>query len=100
VVLSKINVAGTITENYSRKTIFDALTLIQNQLNNLSEGKLKAKTNSASSVPTVGTYAVGDFVANSNVSELGIATQKYILTGWYCTASPNTFREARCLTGN
>ena len=98
--MSKLNVAGTITEHYSRKTLFDALTLIQNQLNNLSEGKIKSVTNAATSIPTVGTYNVGDFVANSNVSELGTAGSKYVLTGWVCTASPTTFKECRCLTGN
>jgi hypothetical protein len=98
--MSRLNVAGNITEKYSRKTLFDALTAIQNQLNNLSGGLLKAKTNATATMPTTGTYAVGDFVPNSNISELGTAGNKYILTGWIVITSPNTFRECRCLTGN
>ena len=98
--MSKINITNFATAEFNRKSLFDAFSAIQSQLNNLSDGKVKAKTNAASTVPTTGTYNVGDFVPNNNPSELGIATAKYVLTGWIVIASPNTFRECRVLTGN
>ena len=55
-------------------------------------------------VPTTGTYAVGDFVANSAPAELGAAASKYIIDGWVCTtagpAGTFVFKQRRSLTGN
>lgn len=73
---------------------------IATQVNMLTEGSIQAVTNATSTVPTTGVYQVGDFVKNSSPSELGSASSKYILTGWICTATPHTFKEARVLTGN
>lgn len=57
---------------------------------------------SSSSSSSTGTWKIGDFVKNSNPSELGIAGSKYIIHGWICTASgsPGTWFESRTLTGN
>jgi hypothetical protein len=75
---------------------------VAQQVNGLSEGKMAALYHARPSAPTTGAYAVGDFVANSNVSELGGAGNKYVLVGWQCVVSgdPATFVERRCLTGN
>ena len=61
---------------------------------------------SATSIPTSGENAKGDFVLNSNISELGSASSKYILLGWsrLTTGAGHVLNtdwlEARCLTGN
>lgn len=71
-------------------------------MNNLTEGRVAAVQNASSSIPTAGTNAQGDFVLNSNPSELGTAGSKYIIHGWRCTVSgtPGTWVQVRTLTGN
>ena len=75
---------------------------VANQINGLSEGKAVALYQSASSAPTTGTYAQGDFVTNNTPTELGTAGQKYVIRGWICTVggTPGTWVQCRNLTGN
>jgi hypothetical protein len=97
----RLDLRNRVPSSYNAQTWQDIVTKLQNQINQLSEGQLVAKHNAQSSVPTTGSYAVGDFVANSTQSELGSAASKYVLMGWTCTVSdPLTFVEIRCLTGN
>ena len=98
--MSKLNITNKALPEYDRQSYFDALRQIQDQLNNLSEGKLKASYTAQSSAPTTGTYNVGDFVRNSTPTELGAASNKYVIVGWMCSASPVTFLQQRVLTGN
>lgn len=98
--MSKLNITNKALDTYNRQNYFDALRQIQDQLNNLSEGKLKASYTAQTSVPTSGTYNVGDFVRNSTPTELGAASSKYVIIGWMAIASPNTFVQQRVLTGN
>ncbi len=89
-----------VPAEYNRQAIQSIINDLQTQLNNLSEGVLTATNNAVASVPTTGSYNVGDFVKNSAPSELGGAGSKYIQLGWICTSSPTTFLEVRTLTGN
>lgn len=75
---------------------------ISRQVNGLSEGKMAAFYTAATSVPTTGTWAQGDFVKNSAPTELGTAGSKYFIEGWKCLVSgtPGTWVQARFLTGN
>ena len=75
---------------------------IAQQVNALSECRAAALYQSAQSVPTSGTWAIGDFVPNSNPSELGSGGSKYVIEGWKCLASgtPGTWVQKRFLTGN
>lgn len=68
--------------------------------NQLAEGRIAARYNAVDTVPVIGDYAVGDFVANSAPVESGAPGSKYVLDGWKCTAAPLTFVECRYLTGN
>lgn len=79
--------------------IFDA---VDRQVNGVSEGSIAATNNATTAVPTTGTYQKGDFVENSNPSELGGAGTKYILLGWKCVTAgtPGTWLQCRVLTGN
>ena len=72
------------------------------QVNALSEGKAAAKYQATTAAPTTGTWAQGDFVANSAPVELGVALSKYVLVGWICVAAgtPGTWLQQRILTGN
>jgi hypothetical protein len=76
--------------------------LIAQQINDLSEGRRVALYHARQSSPTTGAYANGDFVPNSNVSELGTAGNKYVIDGWQCVVAgdPATFVQRRFLTGN
>lgn len=73
-----------------------------NQVNALSEGRMSAEYGALPSVPTSGLYAQGDFVRNSEPSELGTAGSKYVIYGWLAVAggTPGTFVQCRFLTGN
>lgn len=75
---------------------------IAQQVNAVSEGRQVGFYSAATAAPTTGTWALGDFVLNSNPSELGAASSKYIIHGFRCVAggSPGTWVECRFLTGN
>ena len=72
------------------------------QVNMLSEGRLRAYYQARTAAPTTGDHAQGDFVRNSEPSELGSASSKYVIFGWICVSSgtPGTWVEMRFLTGN
>lgn len=72
------------------------------QVNDLTEGRIASVTNAATSVPTAGSFARGDFVRNKTPSEAGTAGSKYVILGWLCTVAgtPGTFVACRALTGN
>lgn len=75
------------------------------QVNDLTEGRISAVTNAATSVPTTGTWKQGDFVRNSEPVEAGTATSKYVVTGWIRVTSGSgnvagtDWKESRTLTG-
>jgi hypothetical protein len=54
------------------------------------------------SIPIAGTWAQGNMVKNSALSEAGSAGSKYVVIGWVCTVSgtPGTWLPMRTLTGN
>lgn len=83
-----------------RTRLYDLFRKLAQQINGVTEGQISAVTNATTAAPTSGTYQVGDFVRNSAPSELGSAGSKYIVTGWTCIATPNTFVQTRALTGN
>lgn len=72
------------------------------QVNDLSEGRGIAKYNAMAAVPTTGTYAQNDTIANSAITELGAPGAKYIVKEFVCIVggTPGTWVQARCLTGN
>ena len=78
----------------------DIFRTFSSRINGLADGQINAIDNAATSVPTTGMYAVGDFVRNKTPSELGAAGSRYIVFGWSCvTASPLAFVQCRFLTG-
>ena len=75
-------------------------------VNALTEGRASALYTARPSVPTTGTWARGDYVPNSEPSELGSASSKYVIYGWkrLTSGSGNTLGtdwvQDRRLTGN
>lgn len=68
------------------------------QVNALSEGKQVANHAAMTSAPSGGTWAVGDFILNSNPVEAGSTGSKYIVHGWRYLATG--WVQCRYLTGN
>lgn len=85
--------------NFKLKDIFRNLII---KLNGLSDGRISAVDNTATSIPTTGMYSVGDQVRNKAPAELGSAGSKYVVLGWVCVTagSPGLFLPIRTLTGN
>lgn len=71
------------------------------KVNALAEGRISAREGAAAAAPTGGDWVKGDFVTNSDPSELGSAGSKYVVLGWVCVTSgaPGTWKECRALTG-
>ncbi len=83
-------------------SLTNTLRDLQNRLDLVAGGFLSGARNTATSVPTTGTYAVGDFVRKSDPVEAGSASSKYVIYGYLCTVAgtPGTWVECRFLTGN
>jgi parallel beta-helix repeat protein len=62
----------------------------------------KKATHAGTAAPASGTWAVGDTVRNTAPAEAGSTPNKYVVTGWVCTAAgtPGTWLDMRSLTGN
>lgn len=100
--MSKVYLVPKVPNEYNFHSMTDIIRQIETQLNNLSENRIEAKYNARAAVPTTGIFKKGDFIPNSDTTELGSGGSKYVLTGWICVDSgePGTFRECRVLTGN
>lgn len=102
----KLNPENRIPQRYDAGTFSLLLRDFATQLNLLSEGFVRAATNAATSIPTSGSYAQGDFVRKSNLAEAGSAGSKYVVTGWLRLTNGSAhvlntdWVEARVLTGN
>jgi hypothetical protein len=71
---------------------------VAQQVNAISEGRVAGFYGASTAEPSSGTWAVGDFVLNSNPVELGAASSKYLVHGWRYTATG--WLQCRFLTGN
>jgi hypothetical protein len=83
-------------------SLYDHFRAIAKKVNALASGSFAAVENTGTAAPTTGTWAQNDFVANSNRTELGVVTAKYVVMGWVCVAggTPGTWVPTRTLTGN
>lgn len=99
--MSKLALAHRLLPNYVRQTLFDIVSAIETQLNQLTEGRIYAKHAASTAAPVVGTWAIGDKIDNSAPSVLGSAGSQYVIIGFVCVASgtPGTWVEMRTLTG-
>ena len=97
--MPKLNVTPRTNEDAETTRWYRQIAM---QVNALSEGKMAGLYQATTAAPTSGTWAQGDYVANSTPTELGIALSKYTIAGWRCVASgtPGTWVQCRQLTGN
>lgn len=85
------------------RLLLDFFRKLNTKVNGLASGKFAdSADNAATAAPTTGTYVQGDFVRNSNPTELGTTPNKYVLFGWVCVTSgtPGTWVQCRFPTGN
>ena len=98
--MSKLVLADAVPAQYDKAKLQDIIRAICGQVNSLSEGRLAARYNAQASVPggTSASYAVGDFVPDSNCT----VTNGTVRLGWVCVApgTPGTFQEARVVTNS
>ena len=100
--MSKLSSTTRISSGYNRQNVFDILQKIDDQVNGLTEGRITNVYNATTAAPTTGTYQRGDFIRNSEPSELGGAGSMYVVVGFLCLAAgtPGTWVQCRALTGN
>jgi len=86
-----------LPNEYNRNNLVQLFQKIDDQVNNLTEGRVTAVTNAQTAAPTTGTHAVGDFVRNSTPVNSGGS----IIYGWECVTAgtPGTWVECRFATG-
>jgi hypothetical protein len=90
---------------YARDLNFTLTKTFRNiamKVNQIGDGRMAGSDLVASSIPTTGTYAQGDFIRNSAPVEAGTAGSKYVVVGWLVTVggTPGTLVQCRYLTGN
>lgn len=93
------------SQNYNdtlRVRLNDIFRQSNQQINQLTEGRIEAITNAYTAAPTSGEYKQGDFIRNSAPTELGVGGSKYVIYGFLCVVSgtPGTWVECRFLTGS
>jgi len=102
--VSKLLLDFRVPDKYNKQAITDLIRQICNQVNALSEGRLSARYQASTAIPSGSavSYARSDIVWDSNATQQGTAGAKYVRIGWICTTdgSPGTFQEMRVLTGN
>ena len=72
------------------RKLSELLRHIAETVNALSEGKAAALYQARDTMPTTGTYAVGDYVSNSAPAKLGTAGSQYVVYGWKRLTAGNT----------
>ena len=75
------------------------------KVNQLADGSIAGSDHVATSIPTTGTYFIGDFVKKSNPVVAGGGGSQYVITGWTRITSGSShvlntdWVENRALTG-
>jgi hypothetical protein len=104
--LSKLVLELRVPNDYKKSDFTEIIRAICQQVNTLSEGRITAKYQAQSSVPSSVAAQVGDVTWDSNTTVRGSVApgvaSSYVRIGWICTVgSPTnaTWQEMRVLTG-
>jgi hypothetical protein len=104
VAKSRLASVQKVPYQYGRSQFADIFNLIDQKVNDLSDGKIAGVNNAATTIPTgftVGTYAKGDLVRNSNPSVVVTSTGNYVVLAWLCindATSVGAFVPCKVLT--
>ena len=86
--MSKLYLSNRVKQDYDKTTLTQLFLSIQNQLNALSEGRVSARYQSSSTIPTTSSYpnaVAGDIVWNLGVSSGGYVGWVYLTSGSWTT---------------
>lgn len=104
--MSRLVLEFKVPDKWNRNDMQDIVKAITSQLNQLSEGRLTARYQAQSTVPTtVVSNAVGDITWDSNPTVIGSiapgVAASYVRLGWVCTVAgtPGTLKEIRVAVG-
>jgi len=105
--LSRLVLEFLVPDKWSRNDMQDIVRAITSQVNHLSEGKLSARYQAQSTVPSGSAvaYAVGDITWATSPTVIGSiapgVAASYVRIGWICTAAgkPGTHQELRIAVG-
>jgi len=104
--LSKLVLDLKVPTDYKKADYAEIIRVICQQVNTLSEGRISARYQAQTSVPSSVAAQVGDVVWDSNATVRGSVAPgvaaSYVRIGWICTVeSPTnaTWQEMRVLTG-
>lgn len=82
-----------VPQQYRPAAFVDIFNLVDAKVNAMAEGQLSAFHNASTAIPSgfpVGTYAIGDFVRNSNLTQTSTSTlvggATYVIEGWLCVS--------------
>jgi len=83
----KLTIQQRVPSQYDRRSFVDIIRALEEQVNQLAEGKVFARHAAATAAPTTGTHARGDITWNSEPSASG-----YV--GWVCVTAgtPGTWK--------
>jgi len=91
VARNRLSLSVKVPQQYRRADFVDAFNLIDAKVNALGEGAISGFHNATTAIPSgfpVGTYAVGDFVRNTNLTQIATSTlfggATYCIEGWIC----------------
>lgn len=104
--MSKLNLEFRVPAEYKKADLTEIVREICKVVNQVTDGRLTA-FNAQASVPATTaaavSFAVGDFIPDSNCTVRGVAGSQYVRVGWRCVSPGSgataTFVESRELTG-
>lgn len=85
--MSKLTLRERLTQGYDYRALYEIISKLEDQVNNLSEGRASAYHGALTAAPTTGTWVVGDWIKNSAPASAGYF-------GFVCTVSgtPGTWK--------
>lgn len=94
----KLALSSLVPAEYTRSSVQQVVSAIENQVNLLAEGRLTGRHFNATVIPTTGNFSVGDIVWDSAPA----VSNGTVRLGWICTAAgaPGTLQEMRVMVAS
>lgn len=88
---NRLSSSARVPAQYRRSDLVEVFNLIDAKVNAIGEGAISGTHNATTAIPSgfpVGTYAIGDFVRNTNPTQLTTPAlfggSTYCVEGWLC----------------
>jgi hypothetical protein len=98
----RLDLVQRIGRSYDLGAMSDVFRQLEQQVNDLADGRISARDGAMTASPASGNWVKGDFVPNSNPAIVSGSIGSYLVLGWVCTTSgsPGTWKEARVMTAD